>query len=657
MGAGASRAIEIGVVAASQDDLNGAISDIPADLQLKLKAALGAPPAAALRGEACVEDVFAAFHGRSGRLTYDELVRATGQVGRSLSRFRVQYLLQKFDASGSGTLDLGGFKALLSYLQRGHNVQDELAAAWELVDSLKADNVGLERQAESAREEAASLRRRMDELEVKCEDPHRRVESAEGETASSRPRANEGPRAPGSAPAPAKTSLADLVKEARAQADSASHAHTQHCKFAEETFTLAYTGRSAFFGGLESLIGLPTPNLRIAMEAEHCASADSQYKFTANNYGITTTPEVEWHAVLDPEAGLKALSRREYLSETFGLADENHRGLKALSRREYPSETFGLADENHRRKLKPLEHFLPALEKTNKSLIELKEPTVCEEELIAGRLYTGPMVRVPLSVPLILSLFSLSRSLSLSHTHPRTYTRTHARTRTHTQTTHTHTPLTPHTLTHTLSFLCACFPLRNTLASLPAYPSSPHSHLPITPALLQPYPHHTYHHGAQFQKYNLVCRASIEEAPTITKENFEASCKGNCYRTTLHSLNSTVVKCSKLTKATKVYRGSARGVLPPSFWKADENGVRGGVEAGFMSTSRSREVAIGYAGLASEGKTPMVFEMAQGMINRGAELSWLSQYPHEEEGEGGIHQPYTNKDASPACASAASAGC
>ena len=42
MGAGASSAIEIGVVAASQDDLNGAISDIPADLQLKLKAALGA---------------------------------------------------------------------------------------------------------------------------------------------------------------------------------------------------------------------------------------------------------------------------------------------------------------------------------------------------------------------------------------------------------------------------------------------------------------------------------------------------------------------------------------------------------------------------------------------------------------------------------------
>ena len=70
-------------------------------------------------------------------------------------------------------------------------------------------------------------------------------------------------------------------------------------------------------------------------------------------------------------------------------------------------------------------------------------------------------------------------------------------------------------------------------------------------------------------------------------------------------------------------------MLPSTFWEADCDGVRGGVEAGFMSTSRSREVAMGYA---ATGETPMVFEMAQGMINRGAELRWLSQYPHEEEG-------------------------
>jgi hypothetical protein len=47
-----------------------------------------------------------------------------------------------------------------------------------------------------------------------------------------------------------------------------------------------------------------------------------------------------------------------------------------------------------------------------------------------------------------------------------------------------------------------------------------------------------------------------------------------------------------------------------------------------MSTTTSRDVAMGYS---SQGATPMLFEMTQGMVDRGAELSWLSQYPHEEE--------------------------
>ena len=47
----------------------------------------------------------------------------------------------------------------------------------------------------------------------------------------------------------------------------------------------------------------------------------------------------------------------------------------------------------------------------------------------------------------------------------------------------------------------------------------------------------------------------------------------------------------------------------------------------FLSTSRSRETAVHYAGL----KQPIVIEMEMGMTGRGADLSWLSQWPHEEE--------------------------
>ena len=43
-------------------------------------------------------------------------------------------------------------------------------------------------------------------------------------------------------------------------------------------------------------------------------------------------------------------------------------------------------------------------------------------------------------------------------------------------------------------------------------------------------------------------------------------------------LNSCIVKLSKLTKVTKVYRGMAGGVLPKEFWTPNKVNVRGGVE-------------------------------------------------------------------------------
>ena len=69
------------------------------------------------------------------------------------------------------------------------------------------------------------------------------------------------------------------------------------------------------------------------------------------------------------------------------------------------------------------------------------------------------------------------------------------------------------------------------------------------------------------------------------------------------------------------------GRLPPQFFAADKYGVRGGVEYGFMSTTLERAVAVGYAG---DGAATVI-EMAMGFADRGAFISWLSQYPHEEE--------------------------
>jgi hypothetical protein len=47
-----------------------------------------------------------------------------------------------------------------------------------------------------------------------------------------------------------------------------------------------------------------------------------------------------------------------------------------------------------------------------------------------------------------------------------------------------------------------------------------------------------------------------------------------------------------------------------------------------MSTTADRKVAAHYA---SAGNAATIMELEQGMVDRGAELSWLSQYPYERE--------------------------
>ena len=89
------------------------------------------------------------------------------------------------------------------------------------------------------------------------------------------------------------------------------------------------------------------------------------------------------------------------------------------------------------------------------------------------------------------------------------------------------------------------------------------------------------------------------------------------YVTTLHAINSGIIKLSKQTKACTVYRGVAGGVLPEQFWTPNEHGVMGGIELGFMSTTTERDVALMY--MQQSGKAAkMVFEIRMGMIDRGA---------------------------------------
>lgn len=137
--------------------------------------------------------------------------------------------------------------------------------------------------------------------------------------------------------------------------------------------------------------------------------------------------------------------------------------------------------------------------------------------------------------------------------------------------------------------------------------------------------------AAVYQKY--MGDTPREATPRSSELSYEAArAKLNRYTTTLHAINSAIVKLSKLTYACKVYRGINNRVLPSEFWQANEYGVRGGIEAAFLSTTRDREVALSYAaGNGGDAKAGFIFEIQQGMVDRGADLSFLSQYPHEEE--------------------------
>ncbi|EOD31475.1 hypothetical protein EMIHUDRAFT_231872 [Emiliania huxleyi CCMP1516] len=167
--------------------------------------------------------------------------------------------------------------------------------------------------------------------------------------------------------------------------------------------------------------------------------------------------------------------------------------------------------------------------------------------------------------------------------------------------------------------------------------------------------------GPMYEKYNGVLRffsardadgavlleyASVDEVPFLQKKcgwlhlgEWAATAAGkgepgavrwtwhNQYSTTIHAINSIIVKLSPLTRITPLYRGWTGATLPEAFFKPDALGFRGGVEYGFSSTTTDRAQAVQYAA----GKASTVLELVMGMIDRGADISWLSQYPHERE--------------------------
>jgi WD40 repeat protein len=141
--------------------------------------------------------------------------------------------------------------------------------------------------------------------------------------------------------------------------------------------------------------------------------------------------------------------------------------------------------------------------------------------------------------------------------------------------------------------------------------------------------------GPMFELYNWVLRAygtpdNRAHVPAYSRVYPGATVRG-CFTSTLHTINSGVLKLSRLQPSTTIYRGISGMKLPRQFLVANEQNVRGGVEYGFMSTTLDESVAISYAKGGDTDTASTVIQATMGIVDRGAQLDWLSQYPHEKE--------------------------
>eukprot|EP00854_Cymbomonas_tetramitiformis_P010776 gene10776-12745_t len=156
--------------------------------------------------------------------------------------------------------------------------------------------------------------------------------------------------------------LPGLLKEAiNTLKPSPAESHPGKFSLSETFSKFQYSNLSTFFGGLVKVLGTPNvvPNLEENMRREHVSCADSTEEFKTSNYGITTTSKVEWEFVVSP-----------------------------VPHGTYPCET---TPPQNPREAKPLEHFLEVMNAVNEKLTKAEHDPLLRVEVIALRLYTGPM--------------------------------------------------------------------------------------------------------------------------------------------------------------------------------------------------------------------------------------------------------------------------
>ena len=163
--------------------------------------------------------------------------------------------------------------------------------------------------------------------------------------------------------------LEDGIKKLRSSGDCAVKLseHNVNSKFTmSDAFVGTFATLDDFYNGPEARIGVPNPRIREGMEQEHCRRANAKILFRTPNYNLRTFPAQEWEFVVCPQTSA-------------------HYPHTPKSKSLWPADEDWLGDEG--RDIVPLGELLGRPEVRH----EVEKAGLLVEEVIAARLYTGPM--------------------------------------------------------------------------------------------------------------------------------------------------------------------------------------------------------------------------------------------------------------------------
>jgi hypothetical protein len=307
-----------------------------------------------------------------------------------------------------------------------------------------------------------------------------------------------------------------------------------------------------FRRGLAALIGLPSVNVRKAMEDEH----NNEEPFRPPNYGTTTCPKLEWEFVVRANPG-----------------------------KMYPGEKS--TTNPHGRERKPLDELLQLSECLNCNLTE--------DELIAIRLYTGPMYA---------KYNEITRAALQQY-------------------------MTEELLQVLENWVGEpCRHLRDKASCEECHATRKDARVGlISDDQLVEYATRFFGFRAGRCATDAVRHLEqvLEERGVARRDAKRQLVASFSFVTTIHMVSSAIIKLSGQTPMPAdrtLYRGLSGLVLPSCFFLASKQGCRSGVEGAFMSCSTNKNVALQYAG---KGMRATIFEIAVGEIDIGADVKNLSQ--------------------------------